>query len=91
MIGLDIERSVRPALFLCGAAGVLALALGYCAMGCDSAATQAQRAKNAIDVKAYDDALADCRKEGRETQSWSVYDRCAKEADIRYGVDGGAP
>jgi hypothetical protein len=59
--------------------------------GCDSAATQAQRAKNVIEVKAYDDALADCRKEGREHQSWAVYDRCAKEADIRYGVDGGAP
>jgi outer membrane murein-binding lipoprotein Lpp len=61
-----------------------------CIAGCDSAATQAQRAKNVLDVKAYDDALSECRKEGREMQSWSVYERCAKEADIRYGVDGGA-
>lgn len=62
-----------------------------CLTGCDSAATQAQRAKNVLDVKAYDDALSGCRKEGREMQSWSVYERCAKEADIKYGIDGGAP
>jgi hypothetical protein len=75
-------------LLLVGATGSLA---AHCLTGCDSAATQAQRAKNALDVKAYDDALSECRKEGREMQSWSVYERCAKEADIRYGVDGGAP
>jgi hypothetical protein len=71
--------------------GAVLFMLGQCTLACDSAATQAQRAKNALDVKAYDDALSECRKEGREMQSWSVYERCAKEADIRYGVDGGAP
>lgn len=59
--------------------------------GCDSAATQVQRAKNAIDVAAYDHELADCRAEGKDAGSFWVYERCAQEVDRKYGVDGGAP
>jgi uncharacterized protein (DUF305 family) len=87
--GRIIHEAMSPVLFMLACVGFIAIAHHAC--GCDSAATQAQRAKNALDVKAYDDALSECRKEGREMQSWSVYERCAKEADIRYGVDGGAP
>lgn len=84
-----IREALAPIGFMLIIAG-LVMVVRMCT-GCDSAATQAQRAKNVLEVKAYDDALAECRKEGAELHSWSVYERCAKEADIRYGVDGGAP
>lgn len=90
MNGLRIQQALSAVCAIVFLGALMFLAV-RCLAGCDSAATQAQRAKNVVDVKLYDDALADCRKEGRETQSWAVYERCAKEADIRYGFDGGAP
>lgn len=89
MNGRIVREAMSPVLFMLAVVGVIALAHHAC--GCDSAATQAQRVKNAADVTAYTDALNQCRKEGREFNSYAVYERCAKEADIRYGVDGGAP
>ena len=57
--------------------------------GCgETAATQ--RARNAIDLADYEKALDTCRAEGRETKSYAVYEACAKEADRKYGLDGGA-
>ncbi len=58
----------------------------HCA-GCDMFASHAARA---LDVAGYTVALAQCRGEGKEAGSYAVYETCAHEADVKYGVpDGG--
>jgi len=53
--------------------------------GCAGAVT-------AANVAGYTAALTVCRAEGKDAGSFAVYERCAREADIRYGApEGGAP
>lgn len=56
---------------------------------CSSPDTTATRAKNAVDVATYKTALDDCLARGRAAKSFDVYESCAKEADAKYGLDGG--
>jgi hypothetical protein len=44
-----------------------------------------------VSVAEYKAALDECRTEGKRRKSYAVYEQCAREADIRYGLDGGAP
>lgn len=46
---------------------------------------EAARAKNAVDLAGYTQALDDCREEGKLAKSWEVYSACAKAADRKYG------
>lgn len=49
-----------------------------------------ERAKNAITVEEYRSKLMQCKYEGKDAGSLSVYQRCADKVDIEYGLtDGG--
>lgn len=59
----------------------LAIACARLVAGCTPSQTGA-----ALDVAGHSAALAVCRSEGKDAGSYSVYGRCADEADRRYGV-----
>ncbi len=52
-----------------------------------------KRANNALVVEEYRQRLLECKSQGKDAGSFSVFERCAREADIKYGfdqhVDGG--
>lgn len=62
--------------------------------GRDDAALAMQRATNAIDLVEYRKELRECKEEGKDAGSIAVYERCAKEVDIKFGfekaLDGGS-
>lgn len=47
-----------------------------------------QRAKNALTVEEYRLRLLECKAQGKDAGSLAVFERCAREADIQYGLDG---
>lgn len=47
--------------------------------------TEQQRAKNAFDLKGYQEALDKCREQGKMSKSYEVYESCAKAADRKFG------
>lgn len=59
----------------------LAIACARILAGCTPAQTSA-----GLDVAGHSAALAVCRAEGKDAGSYSVYGRCADEADRKYGV-----
>lgn len=67
---------------------LLLVALSAC-NSCKSTDTDAQRAKNVIDLAAYQSALDDCRERGKAAKSYDVYEACAVKADAKFGKDGG--
>lgn len=63
---------------------LLAIALSGCALF--------SRGPGAIEVADYKFALDACREDGKRAGSYAVYEQCAREADVRFGLkDGGAP
>lgn len=53
-----------------------------------------ERTPAAVNVDDYRKALAVCRSDGQKARSYAVYEACAKEADVHYGLalaDGGVP
>lgn len=68
---------------------VLLAVLGYCT-ACKHPQTEPAvieaRAKNAIDLAAYGQALAECRLSAKDAGAIAVYDACEKAADAKYGV-----
>lgn len=74
------------------ALGYVGLALLVCKVvtGC----ALFERVGPAVNVDDYRKALAVCRSDGQKARSYSVYEACAKEADVHYGLalaDGGVP
>lgn len=59
----------------------LALVCARITVGCMPA-----QASAALDVAGHSAALAVCRAEGKDAGSYSVYGRCADEADRKYRV-----
>lgn len=43
---------------------------------------------NATDLVGYSIALDECRAEGKDAGKYSVYEECAKKADVKYGRKG---
>ncbi len=89
MNGGPIGDALRALAFLAGVAAIVAYLLGLC--GC---AGLFRRAEAAIDVKDYSAALDRCHDEAADAgKSFSVYEQCAREADVRFGfksaVDAG--
>lgn len=60
-----------------------------CFVACASPQDNLQRAKNAVTVEQYRQQLLDCKYQGKDAGSFSVYEQCAIEADKKYGFDGG--
>lgn len=46
-----------------------------------------KRAQNAITVEEYRERLIECKQQGKDAGSLAVYERCARDADIKYGLD----
>lgn len=45
--------------------------------------------KTLIELAAYSAALDECRAIGKDAGSYSVYEKCAKNADDKFGRDAG--
>ncbi len=65
------------------AAGAVAFGLVSCVLF--------DRAAPAATAAEYKAALDSCRAEGKRKLSYAVYESCAKDADAKFGLDGGAP
>ena len=73
--------------WLFGLAALFLLAmLGAQCLGC----SQASRALAGADVAAYKLELDACIAQGKDAGSLAVYETCARAADARHGLDGGA-
>lgn len=73
--------------WLFGFAFLFAVAIvGANCVGC----SQASRALAGADVAAYKLELDACIAQGKDAGSLAVYETCARAADARHGLDGGA-
>ena len=68
----------------------VALILFSIVVHCSGCGLLASRAGAAVSVVEYRAALDECRADGKRAKSYAVYEACAREADARYGLDGGA-
>jgi len=79
------ELAVRQALATVLALYALLFVVGRCT-GC----ALFERAPAAVTVAEYTHALGECRDEGKDAGSYAVYEACAREADLRFGLKGAA-
>lgn len=86
----DLDAAVTGAFVFVFLAAVVYLGIAIVS-GCAPALSQAERARTTFEVGLYTEALAECRARGKDAGSLYVYERCAEEADRRFGLDGGAP
>ena len=51
--------------------------------------TERERTKVPLELVGYQQALDDCREQGKASKSYEVYEACAKTADRKFGRDAG--
>ena len=68
---------------------VVALTILLIACSGDSTKDNIKRAQNTTEVVDYKEALRRCKEEGKDAGDYTVYENCARKADVKYGLDGG--